>query len=193
MLLPCPCVGTGCGRWTQPWAGTGTRTELQDGGATLGVPPPAPCPGAAAGLCGKSGLWQRCFEQDTSSDNSKCPCAWEEEPSTSVPNPGIRVTSEASDGQSAMEMVILYCVSLGGRGRALEWRFPLPRSLWNFSSHTANQPCWVCCPFRKVRTDGSQNAGSLCLHSNQIRLRYSLACFFTGVNADLSVFYAGSQ
>lgn len=51
----------------------------------------------------------------------------------------------------------------------------------------------VCCPFRKVRTDGSQTEGSLYLHSNRIRLRYSLACFFTGVNADLTLFYAGSQ
>lgn len=43
----------------------------------------------------------------------------------SVMNQGIRVTSEASDGQSAMEMVILYCVSLEGRGTALVWRFPI--------------------------------------------------------------------
>lgn len=49
---------------------------------------------------------------------------WEQEPSVSVTNQAVRVTSEASDGQSAMEMVILYCVSLEGTERALVWRFP---------------------------------------------------------------------
>lgn len=31
----------------------------------------------------------------------------------------ISITSEASDGQSAIEMVILYCVSLERRGKEL--------------------------------------------------------------------------
>lgn len=177
-------VPSGCGRWAQPWADTGTEPSREE--PLWG--PSLPHALVLLLVCTwEQGLQQRC------SDNSQCPCAWEQEPPVSATSQGMGVTSEASDGQSAMEMVILYWVSLEWRGTALVRRFPLLWSPWNFSSHTASQPCRVCCPFRTVRTDGSQREGSLHLHSSQVRLRYSLARFFAGVNADLTLFYAGPQ
>lgn len=131
MLLPCP-VGSppallGCGRWTQPWADSDTQTEPQEGGAPVGgVSSPVACPGAAAGLRVANMDFSRGALTRTAALTIGSVCVpGNREPSMSVTHQGIRVTSEASDGQSAMEMVILYCVSLQGRGKALVWRFPL--------------------------------------------------------------------
>lgn len=104
----------------------------------------------------------------------------------SVTNQAVRVTSEASDGQSAMEMVILYCVSLEGTERALVWRFP--SSGVSGSSVLAGQTSPA--GFAALLGLMGQKDPSTC--TAQIRLRYSLARFFTGVNADLTLLYAGS-
>lgn len=75
------------------------------------------------GVCGKCSF---SFEWTAALSTASVPVL-EQNPSMSATNQGIRVTSEASDGQSAMEMVILYWVSLEGTETALVWRFPL----WN--------------------------------------------------------------
>lgn len=72
----------------------------------------------------------------------------------------VSVTSEASDGQSAMEMVILYCVSLGRGKESIGTEGSPPLKSWSLGSHAKKQPCMICCHFRKVSRDGRRDAGS---------------------------------
>lgn len=106
-----------------------------------------------------------------------------------VPKQEMAVTSEASDGQSAMEMVILYCVSLQRRGEesiGTEVSPPL-KSLEVQFSHRRAAPRDLL-PFQKGRSDRTRDVGSPA-PSQPPAPRYSLARLLTGVNTDLSVPY----